>query len=501
MKTATRNLLAFLLLAGMMGVGAMAQNTIQVFCYGADKPLKDVVVSLQDLSTSTVTEDKTDKKGKAEFKKLPDGVYRVYAKAEGYEPEFKEFLELSGGQTTDVRLDLKPGDSAKLLYFQDPQANQKLSDLIVAGANAYQENKFDEAEAKLKEAIELNPSSPDAYQNLAVIQLQARKFEASLETLKKTADLLRIYTKIFASSPQGATMQQRLDAVNELIEKMPLQRLSAEGDDALRTRDFKTAIAKYKAMLEFEPDNSAVHYNLALAQAHDGQTAEAKKSVARALELKPDDPGFEKLKTQIEEIEKQGISLKAKEALDEIEKQLEAKKYQDALAKSKAILPEVPEEFKWSVHVFMARAEIGLDQPDAATASFQTALDMEPQKADLRREFANHLFKNGKIAQGIAVYTEALKIEGQPVASEIFKLGQQLSRQGNAEGAGLAYEKVVELDPAYSEAYYELGLYHYYDTKNAAKAKAMLTKFIELGGDASHVDNANAVLQVLAKKK
>ncbi len=503
MKPPTRKLLPSLLLLGLVSTPVLAQtNTVKVVCVDtAGKPIKDLIVSLQNLGLASVVTDKTNKKGEAEFKKLENGVYRVFARAEGFEPVFKEFLELDGDATENVRLEFVAGDSTKQLYFEDQTANQNLVRLITESSEAYQNGNFDEADSKLREAIKTNPTSPDAYQNLGVVLLQERKFDEAEKTLQETARLLKIYVKIYANTPQGPAMQQRLAGVEKLLEQMPLQKLNAAGDDALKAKQYDTAIEKYRAMLEIEPDNPAVYYNIALAEAHSGKTADAKNSVTKALELKPGDEGFQRLLSQIEELEKQGISLKAKENIEEIEKLLKDKKYAEALAKSEASLSETPDEYKWTIHLFKARSYVGLDKSAEAIAEFETAAQAEPEKADLRREYANYLFQQGKLSEGVRVYSEALTIEGKPVAPELFKLGSNLQRQGNADGAGEVFERVIEKDPSYAEAYYELGLHHYYDTKDLAKAKTLLSKYVELGKDDNHLDTAKSVLQVIAKTK
>ena len=140
---------------------ALAQVTLDVLCNNhASQPLKKVEVSLQSVQTRQLETVKSDGKGRARFKKLPAGYYRLWARTEGYQPVYKEFLNLKDGSTESVRLEFEPGDSSQLLYFENSASLQKAQQLYAEGAQALRQQQIDQAEEKLQAARQLNPSNP-----------------------------------------------------------------------------------------------------------------------------------------------------------------------------------------------------------------------------------------------------------------------------------------------------------------------------------------------------
>ena len=89
-------------LASLAGT-ALAQVTLDVLCHNnAGQPIKKVDVSLQSVQARQLETVKSDGKGRARFKKLPAGYYRLWARTEGYQPVHKEFLNLKDGSTESV---------------------------------------------------------------------------------------------------------------------------------------------------------------------------------------------------------------------------------------------------------------------------------------------------------------------------------------------------------------------------------------------------------------
>ncbi len=66
--------------------------------------------------------------------------------------------------------------------------------------------------------------------------------------------------------------------------------------------------------------------------------------------------------------------------------------------------------------------------------------------------------------------------------------------------AQVAFEKVLKLNPQNAEAYYQLGMIHYYDKKNDKRATELLTKYLEIGKQKDHLENTRSVLVVLKKR-
>jgi LysM repeat protein len=84
-----------------------------------------------------------------------------------------------------------------------------------------------------------------------------------------------------------------------------------------------------------------------------------------------------------------------------------------------------------------------------------------------------------------------------------FVLGQQRAKRGDFEGAGQAFEKALEENPASGAAHFELGLIDYKNMSNWAGAIYHFEKYLQLRPKAAHADTVKGFVldckQELAK--
>jgi tetratricopeptide (TPR) repeat protein len=106
-----------------------------------------------------------------------------------------------------------------------------------------------------------------------------------------------------------------------------------------------------------------------------------------------------------------------------------------------------------------------------------------------------------KYDEALKLYADPRTSGSEPVDQTLFNLAMNMSKQGNSEMAQLALERTIQANPNHAEAYYELGTLYFYDKKDNKRAQEMLKKYIELGKDKGHLDNSNALLVVISKKK
>ena len=90
---------------------AQATATLVITCVdAAGQPLKDVNLTLMSLQVQKVLEAKSDKEGKAVFKKLDQGAYRVIGRRKGYEPTYREPITVVPERETAVTLQFQAGE-------------------------------------------------------------------------------------------------------------------------------------------------------------------------------------------------------------------------------------------------------------------------------------------------------------------------------------------------------------------------------------------------------
>ncbi len=97
---------------------------------------------------------------------------------------------------------------------------------------------------------------------------------------------------------------------------------------------------------------------------------------------------------------------------------------------------------------------------EQAIASYQKALEIEPDSAEALNQLGEVYFVRGRLAEALGVCQQALKI--QPDFALGYKtLGNVLQGQGKIDAAIRAYSKAVEIKPEFAEAHANLGSMFY----------------------------------------
>lgn len=120
---------------------------------------------------------------------------------------------------------------------------------------------LDEAVREFRKAIELDPNSAHAHDNLATVYAEKKQFREALGE----------YLTAITLEPDSATAHYNLAVF-----------LSTHGNDF--------AIAEYQEAIALEPDYPDAHLNLGLAFADAQRPDDAKRELRAAIELDGDDP-------------------------------------------------------------------------------------------------------------------------------------------------------------------------------------------------------------------
>jgi tetratricopeptide (TPR) repeat protein len=148
----------------------------------------------------------------------------------------------------------------------------------------------------------------------------------------------------------------------------------------------------------------------------------------------------------------------------------------------------------------IAETHAQLNHYDQALAAYKKAIELAPEFAAYKTKLAQFYMKEKKYDEALSIYADASAAGNQPVDQVLFKLGQAQSTQDNAEVAQLAFERAIKANPQNAEAYYELGMLLYQGKKADKQATETLTKYLEIGKDAAHIDNTKTVLVVLKRR-
>lgn len=526
-----------------------AANSIEIKCQdSAGNPIAAATVQIQQLETLKWKGDKkSDSKGMALFNKLDDGAYRIVARKEGFAPALYEFAVMKGGSSQSVTLKFEPGDAPKKLYFEDPALGQKASDLLNDALALLRTNKLPEAEKQLKAALGINPSNALAEFYLAVAYIQQEKWDLAETTLQSTSQLIGILNSLPKpkDAPQPAAYDEIGAKTKEILAQIPSMKIRSEGNKLLSERKFDLAAQKYVEALKTQSNDPDLYYNLAVAQANGRHFDEAMQSVDKAIQLKPTENAYADLKKKIGDFQENEILNKAQGLLEKGDELAKTNDYAGAMAKYQEALKTVPDIRQIQQAVVLAKiasTHAKLNQGEQAVAAWQKAIGcvyndpvykdaldkvsefkkshpvLQPEeagklsaleaeaaklksKADAyRNELAQFYMKEKKYDEALNIYADASAAGNQPVDQVLFKLGQAQSNQDNAEVAQLAFERAIKANPQNAEAYYELGMLLYQGKKADKQAMEILTKYVEIGKDAAHVDNAKTVLVVLKRR-
>ncbi len=482
-----------------------AANSLEIKCVdSAGNPVASATVQIEMLETLKWRDKKSDAKGMALFSKIDDGAYRIVARKEGFAPALYEFALLKGGNPVTVTLKLEQGDIQKKLYFEDQALQQKAQELLSQGSELLRNGKFTDAEKDIKTSLDINPSNAEALFNLSIAYIQERKWDVAEESLKKTSQLLTVLSSLpppkDGKMPPYNELHQRVDT---LLAQLPLFKVRSEADKALTEQKFDLAVQKYNEALKLQSNDPDLYYNLALALARARKFDDALQTIDKAVQLKPGEAAYADLRKKIVEFKESEILNKAQEVLTEGDKLFQAKDYTAALGKYQEALKMVPADRKPQQAVVLtqiAKTQAQLNQYEPAVQTFKKAIELAPENASYKTALAQFYLKEKKYDEALNMYADSNAAGKEPVDQVLFKLGQAQSNQGNAEVAQLAFERAIKANPENAEAYYELGMLLYQSKKDDKRAKEVLTKYLELGKDAAHLDNTKSVLVVLKKR-
>jgi tetratricopeptide (TPR) repeat protein len=474
-----------------------AQNgTLQVKCLETSgTPSQNAKVVIVNVINQKAKEKKSDAQGAAEFAKLEDGVYRVFARKDGFAPALFEFALLKGSSES-VTLNLVAGADKKL-YFEDPAEEQRSVALLQQGVDALKQSKLEDAEKLLAQSLEINPSRAEGIYYYGAILLQQGKFDKAVETLGRSAKIADMM-KSAQSSASSATNSYDLviKGAQKLIKQMP----SFRGEFAMKQKNYDLAVKEYAEAIKNSPDDPDNYSNMAAALSYLGRHDDALAAANKAIQLKPTEKIYTDLKSKIAARKESAELEKASALMSEGNKLLQDGDAAEALKKYEEAKGLINENKQAPLLVQIARAQAKLNQEEAAIASFKKSLELAtPDRLnECRNAFAQFYISSKKFDEAIGVLADP-KAEGSPeqILTDLAKTWK--NKEPNFASA--AWEKVLKLNPANADAYFELGQLYYIDGKSKdSRTKELLNKYVEIGKDADKIQGAKDMLVIVNKR-
>ncbi len=257
----------------LLGFRVVSHPLVCVFVDKGADPLENVETQLTFLDAEDLdAEDEeapeehyamSDKKGRIEFEGLQPGSYMLRAQLEGYMP-------------LKVMIETPAAEPLHRVFLKE----REFEDLEKQAVESLNEGDFEAAIQGLGRLSSHYPEDAALHDNLA------RAYAGVLDEKKAVAEAER-----------AAELDPAFSSTKNEVQQVMLRTLGAK---ALKERDFKTAVERFNALKELDPQNAAAHQGLALAYGHQGKLDQALQAIGRALELDPDNPSFKRIKEILE---------------------------------------------------------------------------------------------------------------------------------------------------------------------------------------------------------
>lgn len=198
---------------------------------------------------------------------------------------------------TAAKLHMKAFNDATFAMFQRAPASYRVHEL---SAEIFEvENRYTDAVAEYRKAIEINPNAPDLHFRLgrallleshdpAVLEQAANEFRAELNISPEDGACEFQLGQIAQVEGQTADARQHFERAIELSPSF-VQALIALGKLSTQAKDYKRAIFLLSRATALQPENETAHYALLTAyrDAGDMEKAKAEKTALDRLQKPP----------------------------------------------------------------------------------------------------------------------------------------------------------------------------------------------------------------------
>jgi tetratricopeptide (TPR) repeat protein len=255
--------------------------------------------------------------------------------------------------------------------------------------------RYDEAIATFRRAVEIKPSDPDGWNDLGnVLVLTGRPAEA-----------VPNFERAIALKPGLAPAHNNLgNALRDL----------GRGEDA---------VACYRRALELDPAYAGALNNLGGQLAELGRSAEARPVLERALQAKPGDAAV--LDNLAGVLRDTGDSAAA-------------------VARHEAALKAAPARAEF--HANYGRTLLAAGRRAEGLAAFARALELKPALISARSRYALALADDGRLAEAMAVLERGVTLVPDSVEARL-NLGTALAQQGRPQEALVHFDVAVKRQP------------------------------------------------------
>jgi tetratricopeptide (TPR) repeat protein len=333
---------------------------------------------------------------------------------------------------------------------------------LLRGLLWIREGKTDEARVEILRAREIDPESAEGHYFYGLTFLKDQEYELSLpeilRAVEKGPDSAKARLALAYVYFRMGQFFLALDQLDQILIAQPdnLQARALRATVRIRLKDYETAAADYRTMLQKGFYTNEIRFRLAQIYKAQGKLGDALKIVEEALAEEPD-------------------SLKGLEEKARI--YLEQGAYDKAIDVCDSYLKKRPDDLQ----IGMLKAAILLKQEKYGAAQNLLArfIDKYPQSYRPAMLMAKTLRKQRKYKQALIYYQKA--VDSDPDAIEAYmEMAEAYNHLGQFDKAMGAYEVVLQLDGSYGPAANDLAYLYTDRNQNLDRALSLALRAFEL---------------------
>jgi len=291
-------------------------------------------------------------------------------------------------------------------WAQGPEEIQKA---VVDAADLYKAGKLEEAVQAFEKLRERAPDNVDVQAWLGFLYLRSNRAKDAVPLLeqanKARPNDLEVANNLGAAYTESGNLEAAEKVYAKIVAASPslLDPWYNLGNVRLKRKDPKGAVEAFSKAAAIRPNDPYVHNNLGVAYEALGDNLKSAEAFVKAANLSPTTAVF---------LKNAGFAL------------------------------------------------IRAQQTQAAVPFLEQALKLEPKNGDLRIALADAYTRLNRRKEALAIY-ESLQEQLADRPAFWFNLGVLRAQSNNLDGATVAYERALELNPNDLDALNNLGLLHY----------------------------------------
>ena len=227
---------------------------------------------------------------------LPPGQYRVTATKDKLSDSREQRIGLDA---VEINLTLRAGGGGNMSAEEAKKAaerNAAIRGAFEAGVKLSQENKYDEAIAKFNEVLVAVPKCAECLTNIGSLQLAKKDYEGAEGTYKKALELNPSSVEAYNGLANLYNAQKKFDQAAEMSAQATKLGAAAPGGASASTVFNQGVIAwnasrideakkAFEEAIKLDPKLAEAHYWLGMANLNQGKMPEAAQSFEEYLKL------------------------------------------------------------------------------------------------------------------------------------------------------------------------------------------------------------------------